>query len=594
MGAFVYRLMGAAALDASTYEVLEADRRATPQAVIVVVLSSLAAGFGAGGWNGPSVTTLLIVTALALATWIAWAFLILQIGDRFLREPRTEVNTFQLLRTVGFAASPGLLQVFALFPLLTVPVFAGTWLWMLAAMVVAVRQALDYSSTRRALLACAIALCLVISAWLILALASTRTVTAECDLVWIDAAGRPSSAALDALVLLDDAELDGLDPEDYGVTALRARSTALDEATALTSEAVRFDADLTAAMLRFLRDLHAGRVDAKALGVPDMGEADEPDYGALLRRAATSGRLLPLVDALTPDGRQYRAIRRELARYRELALQRDWSAALSRLPCLVPGESGDLDALRAWLVGTGDLSPQSPDPHAGYSGAIVDAVRRFQTRHGLTPDGIIGAATMTALRTPIATRIRQLELALERLRWLPALGPGRLVAINIPMFRLWAWDRPDSATPPDLAMNAVVGRAVAAERPALFETMTYVALGPFSIEFAVPNERHAFMYGTSAPEILADPRRNLSPGCIRIEDPVALAAWALRGLDEWSADAIARTAPTVVSRRIDLLRPARVLIYYATAAVFPDDGLLHFSEDIYGRDQALDRAVRGR
>ena len=177
MGAFVYRLMGAAALDASTYEVLEADRRATPQAVIVVVLSSLAAGFGAGGWNGPSVTTLLIVTALALATWIAWAFLILQIGDRFLREPRTEVNAFQLLRTVGFAASPGLLQVFALFPLLTVPVFVGTWLWMLAAMVVAVRQALDYSSTRRALLACAIALCFVICAWLVFALAAARTVT---------------------------------------------------------------------------------------------------------------------------------------------------------------------------------------------------------------------------------------------------------------------------------------------------------------------------------------------------------------------------------------------------------------------------------
>lgn len=177
MGAFAYRLMGAAALDASTYEILEADRRATPQAFIVVVLSSLAAGFGAGGWNGPSATTLLAVTALALISWIAWVFLILAIGDRFLREPRTQVTSLELLRTVGFAASPGLLQVFALFPPLTVPIFVGTWVWMLAAMVVAVRQALDYSSSRRALLACAIALCLVISAWLILALAVTRTVT---------------------------------------------------------------------------------------------------------------------------------------------------------------------------------------------------------------------------------------------------------------------------------------------------------------------------------------------------------------------------------------------------------------------------------
>jgi hypothetical protein len=177
MRAFAYRLAGAAVLDVSTYEAIEGDRGATRQAFIVVVLSSLAAGFGAGGWNGPSVTTLLAVTAIAVISWIAWAFLILQIGNRFLPEPRTHVNTLELLRTVGFAASPGMLQVFALLPPLTVPVFVGTWVWMLAAMVVAVRQALDYSSTRRALLACAIALSLVISAWLILALAVTRTVT---------------------------------------------------------------------------------------------------------------------------------------------------------------------------------------------------------------------------------------------------------------------------------------------------------------------------------------------------------------------------------------------------------------------------------
>ena len=177
MGAFAYRLMGAAALDASTYESLEADRGATWQAFLVVLLSSLAAGFGASGWSGPHVTTLLGVTAVALITWIAWAFLILEIGDRFLREEKTHVSAVELLRTVGFAASPGLLQVFGFFQPLTLPLFVVTWLWMLAAMVVAVRQALDYSGTRRALLACATALCLVIVAWLILALAVSRTVS---------------------------------------------------------------------------------------------------------------------------------------------------------------------------------------------------------------------------------------------------------------------------------------------------------------------------------------------------------------------------------------------------------------------------------
>ena len=484
---------------------------------------------------------------------------------------------------------------------------------------------------------------------------------AACDLVWIDAAGRPTSAACDALVLLDNAVIDGLDPDDYGVTELRLRSDAIAAATALTVEAARFDADLTAAMLRFLRDLHAGRADAKAFGVPDPGEANDPDYAALLRRAAVTGRLLPMVDALTPAGSQYAAIRRELARYRELAFQRDWSAALSGLTRLVPGESGELGALRAWLIATGDLSPASPDTRAAYSGAIVDAVRRFQTRHGLPADGIIGAATMNALRAPVATRIRQLELALERLRWLRALEPGRLVVVNIPMFRLWAWDQPDAGTPPDLTMNVAVGRAFANETPVFIETMTHVVLGPYwnvprsiaineilplvmrdrgylarshmemvegegddgrvvpptpanlarlragtvrlrqrpgpdnamgSIKFVFPNDHLVFMHGTPAPGIFAEPRRDVSHGCIRVENPVALAAWALRGLDEWSADTIARTAPAVVSRQVDLLLPAQVLIFYATAAVLPDDGLLHFSQDIYGHDQELDRALR--
>lgn len=176
MGTFAYRLMGAATLDASTYETLEADRGATGQAFAVVIVSSLAAGFGAGGWEGPSVRTLFGVTAIALITWIAWVFLILEIGDRFLPEAKTQVTTAELLRTVGFAASPGLLQVFALFPPLTVPVFSATWIWMLAAMVVAVRQALDYTTTRRALAVCAVALCLVFAAWALLALAVVRTV----------------------------------------------------------------------------------------------------------------------------------------------------------------------------------------------------------------------------------------------------------------------------------------------------------------------------------------------------------------------------------------------------------------------------------
>lgn len=165
MGAFLYRLMGAAMLDAGAYEGIESDRRATLQAGVVVVLSSLAAGLGAGGVYGPRPGTLAAFSALALVTWIAWATLVLQIGGRWLPESGTRADAGQLLRTIGFAAAPGLLQALAVFPRMAWPVFLAAWFWMLAAMVVAVKHALDYRSTARAVAVC------VLSAGLALALA---------------------------------------------------------------------------------------------------------------------------------------------------------------------------------------------------------------------------------------------------------------------------------------------------------------------------------------------------------------------------------------------------------------------------------------
>jgi hypothetical protein len=167
VGTFTYRLFGAAALDAGTFEGLEADRSAMSQSVAVVVLSSLAAGFGAGGTNLPA---FLIISLIALGSWIVWAFLMVQIGGRLLPGPNTHVDVGELLRTTGFAAAPGFLQVFAVLPNMLVPVFTITWIWMLAAMVVAVRQALDYSSTKRALAVCGLAWAISLSVAIILGL----------------------------------------------------------------------------------------------------------------------------------------------------------------------------------------------------------------------------------------------------------------------------------------------------------------------------------------------------------------------------------------------------------------------------------------
>jgi hypothetical protein len=162
MMTFLYRLMGAAMLDAGTYEQLEADRHATWQAVLVVVLASTAAGAGAGlhAWAGPS--GFARVGGIALVTWVAWAVLTLQIGSRVLPQPQTRSDTGEMLRTIGFAATPGLLQVFGMIPGVALPVFAITTVWMFAAMVVAIQHALDYTSLGRALAVCGIAALIVV------------------------------------------------------------------------------------------------------------------------------------------------------------------------------------------------------------------------------------------------------------------------------------------------------------------------------------------------------------------------------------------------------------------------------------------------
>jgi hypothetical protein len=157
------RLLGAATLDAATYEEVEADRAATAQAGAIVVLSSLAAGIGMRGFGGGGgAASMAFFGVLALMAWGAWALLTYQIGVRILPEPQTRADVGELLRTIGFASTPGLLRIFGAVPGLTVPVFAVTAVWMLMAMIVAVRQALDYSSTRRAVAVCVLGWALAI------------------------------------------------------------------------------------------------------------------------------------------------------------------------------------------------------------------------------------------------------------------------------------------------------------------------------------------------------------------------------------------------------------------------------------------------
>jgi len=158
MSQFLFRLAGAVTLDSGVYEDVESDPKATPQAVGVIVLASLAAGFGANGWNAEPSSMLAfsaVAGTLGLLAWASWALVTFEIGGHLLPEPQTRVDVGQLLRTIGFSAAPALFLVFAGFGATTV-VFAVVAVWMLATMVVAVRQALDYTTTARALAVCSL------------------------------------------------------------------------------------------------------------------------------------------------------------------------------------------------------------------------------------------------------------------------------------------------------------------------------------------------------------------------------------------------------------------------------------------------------
>jgi len=151
---YIDRIVRAAKLDINLYEEVEADKGAMGQAMGVVVLSSIAAGIGSIGTIG--VKGIIIGAITALIAWYVWAYMTYFIGAKILPEPQTKADHGELLRTIGFSSSPGLIRVLAIIPGISGIIFAIASIWMLIAMVIAVRQALDYQSTLRAVGVCII------------------------------------------------------------------------------------------------------------------------------------------------------------------------------------------------------------------------------------------------------------------------------------------------------------------------------------------------------------------------------------------------------------------------------------------------------
>jgi murein L,D-transpeptidase YcbB/YkuD len=292
--------------------------------------------------------------------------------------------------------------------------------------------------------------------------------------VWLEAGGA-SRQAREAVSQLAGASAHGLEPADYDAAVLDSLTRAGGVSPG-GDAGWRFDLLLSVAFVRFISDLHAGRAPQAPLSrtMPDP----RLDLAAAVSAAVAGDSIPRLVDAVAPHLAQYRNLRSALARYRALAA--DSSIPLVPVVELVrPGDPYDgAPALARRLSALGDLPVTAPAAGQRFAGDLVDAVRRFQRRHGLIADGLIGPLTFRLLNTPLAQRVRQIELALERLRWLPPLA-GRLLVVNIPAFRLFAFDSVGATGAPTLHMRVIVGKALDTRTPVLLEQLRYLEFQPY-------------------------------------------------------------------------------------------------------------------
>ncbi len=299
------------------------------------------------------------------------------------------------------------------------------------------------------------------------------------SLLWIRG-GHPTAQAIAMIAQMEQGALKGLNPADYDASRWDARLAALNTDSSATRETdeVNFDAALTVCVLRFVSDLHVGRVNPKGDKF-DLAVAHR-DYdlaGFVAKRVLGATDMTAVIREVEPPYAGYARAETALAAYLELAAEGDTAPVPARLKAVHPGESyGGLPQLAARLRQLGDLAPAAEAAGIDYRGAIVDAVKRFQARHGLAEDGVIGAASVAALNVPLRQRVQQLNFTLERYRWLPSTFPQPPLVINIPQFRLRTMRRQPA---PFISMPVIVGRAYRHQTPVFAEYMRYVIFRPY-------------------------------------------------------------------------------------------------------------------
>jgi murein L,D-transpeptidase YcbB/YkuD len=476
---------------------------------------------------------------------------------------------------------------------------------------------------------------------------------------WL-ANGHPTARAQEAVSLLGRADEKGLSSADYEAPLLAQQLIALRVGPpASAHELARFDVFLTLALLSYTENLGHGRVNPRSVYLDLDSGKRRVDSVALLQAGLKSDRLTAEIEAAEPKLPIYSALKKSLGEYRRLAAGKPLPLVPTPKAKVEPGGTlAGLPELKRRLVAFGDLDPAalSHDGESGYAGEVVEAVKRFQYRHGLTQDGVLGAATVSELNRAPAERVRQIEMGLERIRWLPPVPPGRFLVINIPEFKLLSFDGSIGVDRPLLEMDVIVGRAGRTPTPVFADQIEYLDFSPHwnvprsiarnellpklrkdpgylarqgmefvgtgvsstvneaaladlergalrlrqrpgaknalgGVKFMFPNRYDVYLHGTPAQELFSRTRRDFSHGCIRAENPTALAQFVLYDRPDWDVDRIRASLALAQPIRVTLKQPMPILIFYTTAVV-DAQGRTRFLPDIYGHDRALADAIR--
>jgi murein L,D-transpeptidase YcbB/YkuD len=469
---------------------------------------------------------------------------------------------------------------------------------------------------------------------------------------------QPTQQARDAIEVLQQANRKGLNAEDYDGSRWTERLHGLQAAP--SQDQARFDVALTVCLMRYVSDLHIGRVNPQHFKFNLGVGSKKYDLPLFLREKLVDGtNSLADLAAVEPPFPGYRRTQQVLQNYLALMTRADAQPLPVPAKPIEPGGSYEgLQRLTRLLLLLGDLPPEKTSfEGSSLDGPLVAAVKHFQERHGLPPDGRLGPQTLKQLNVPLSFRVEQLRLTLERWRWVPYEFKQPPIVVNIPEFRLRAYNGEGAI---GFVSNVIVGKAYRHQTPVFERDMQFVVFRPYwnvppsiqrseivpairkdreyiakkgyevvtaqgavvtsgaiddevfeqlsagkllvrqkpgpsnalgLVKLMFPNEYNVYLHSTPARAMFSQSRRDFSHGCIRVEKAAELAAWVLRDKPDWSPEKVSAAMQSGKdNQQINLSRPVPVLILYGTAVV-DDGGEVHFFDDIYGHDAALQKVL---